>query len=79
MMESFVSKGIITQIDFQDGKYRYEIMRDHHHHLVCTQCGSVQAIHDQCLAIDTKAIEGHYEFTVQRHQLEYFGLCSKCK
>ena len=78
MLESFVSKNVVTQIDFQDGKFRYEIMHDHHHHLVCTQCGCIQSIHEVCIAMSEQQVAKQYGFTITRHQLEFFGLCNKC-
>jgi len=78
MTETFTSHNIIKQVDFQDGKRRYEIEGDHHHHLICTQCGKVQAIHEPCVAVSEQTVKEKYAFTVTRHQLEFFGLCKKC-
>lgn len=78
MLESFVLCDIVTQIDFQDGKYRYEILHEHHHHLICTSCGFVQPIHEPCIAVSEQTVKEKYGFTISRHQLEFFGLCDKC-
>src|SRR5689334_5537735 len=39
-LESFVAVGLITRLEFGEGKYRYELNTDDHHHLVCERCGS---------------------------------------
>jgi len=78
VIETFVKNEMVTQVDFQDGKYRYEIAGDHHHHLVCNQCGNIQDIHEPCMAIDPAFIQKMHGFTITRHQLEFFGLCKKC-
>ena len=32
--------GVVTQLDFKDGRSRFEISSGHHHHLVCLDCGN---------------------------------------
>jgi Fur family transcriptional regulator, ferric uptake regulator len=78
MMETFVEKGMVKQVNFEDGKFRYEIEGEHHHHLVCEQCGSIQAIHDPCLAVSETEVKQKYNFQITRHHLEFFGLCQSC-
>ncbi len=41
-LELLVKSGIVRSIDFRHGHIHYElnILRDHHHHIVCTSCGS---------------------------------------
>lgn len=51
---------------------------DHHHHLVCTACGSVVGIEcplgHEALASAERA--GHL---VTRHEITLYGLCSGCR
>lgn len=51
---------------------------DHHHHLVCTACGSVVGIDcplgDAALASAKRA--GHL---VTRHEITLYGLCAGCR
>jgi len=35
---------IIERVEFGEGKYRYELKKNHHHHLICTNCGRVQDV-----------------------------------
>jgi Fe2+ or Zn2+ uptake regulation protein len=80
-LEMFVAARILERIDFQEGKFRYEYLRSHHHHAVCTICGSVEDVKDT--TTEVKAIEDrvHKEsgFTVTKHMIELFGLCNKCQ
>jgi Fur family ferric uptake transcriptional regulator len=78
MTEIFVQHDIVKQVDFQDGKRRYEIEGEHHHHLICTNCGRVQPIHEPCIAVSEQSVKDKYGFTITRHQLEFFGICDKC-
>jgi len=76
---SFVSSGIVKEIDFGDGVKRYESSRrNHHHHLICNSCKKVDDI-----AIDEdyllKGIGRNTGFRIQSHSLEFFGLCANCQ
>lgn len=70
---------IVRQVDFHEGKFRYELATlPHHHHVVCTKCGKVKDISD-CLDPKTKlSIEKETGFSISSHALEFFGLCSSC-
>lgn len=78
-IESLVKEGIIQQVDFREGKYRYELAGHHHHHLVCTNCSSVIPLYEECLAVSHAYIAQKYHFEVADHTLEFFGLCQKCR
>ena len=77
-VDTLVKEGLIKQVDFREGKYRYELEGDHHHHLVCQKCGSITPIYEQCVAITDSTIATKYNFTVTDHHLEFFGHCHKC-
>jgi len=49
----------------------------HHHHLICDNCGTIEDI-DGCLLqnLDSVMAKG---FLINRHVLEFYGLCAKCK
>jgi Fur family ferric uptake transcriptional regulator len=51
---------------------------DHHHHLVCTSCGSVVGV--DCplgeAALQAATREGHL---VTRHEITLYGLCAGCR
>lgn len=64
---------IIQQHDFGDGRARYEIQTDHHHHLIDADTGQViEFKSDELEAIKAKiAAELGYELT--GHRLELYG------
>lgn len=80
-LEKFVQLGLLEKIDFQEGKFRYEYMQEHHHHAICRGCGSVQDIGDSATSV--KVIENHAQsslgFKVTKHLIELFGICAKCQ
>ena len=51
----------------------------HHHHVVCTACGTVREIDacpDSALA---RAVERETGFQIARHTLDFYGLCATCR
>jgi Fur family transcriptional regulator, zinc uptake regulator len=80
-LEAFVASGIARRVDLQQGRaHYYELARDHHHHLVCAQCGKVKDI-DVCNFEETSkhALRQAKEFvSIQNHVFELIGLCKLC-
>ena len=79
MMHDFLQKGITQQIQFQEGKARYELSnKKHHHHLICTNCGKIEEVEGDFLQKMEEDILKSKGFRVKSHSLEFFGLCSDC-
>lgn len=73
-------QNLISEIDFGDGKKRYEISSDHHHHIVCLNCGTIKDVPmEKDLNEEEKRIIKQLGFKPIGHSLEFFGLCSKCQ
>lgn len=79
MLDSFVEHDIVTRLEFQEGKYRYELTGSEHHHLICTSCAKIEDISDCNLAGIEAEIRLKKGFLVKRHSLEFFGLCANCQ
>ena len=78
ILETLVAKNIVKQLNFNEGKFRYELEEDHHHHLVCQNCGDISAIYGEWLKKAEKEIGKKYHFEVTNHSLEFFGTCKHC-
>lgn len=79
-LEFLLDQKILAEIDFLDGKKRYELHAEgHHHHLLCNKCGKIQCVE---MKNDLKHIESRlarvYGFEIKRHVLEFFGHCREC-
>ncbi|MBN2248492.1 MAG: transcriptional repressor [Coriobacteriia bacterium] len=74
------SAGTLVTVGERDGCALLAICvrGDHHHHLVCTECGAVVGI--DCPIDETTmraaAREGHL---VTSHQIVLYGLCARCR
>ena len=56
MMNDFLQKEIIKEIQFEKGKNRYELVsKGDHHHLVCENCGKIEAVADNFVPPNGKA------------------------
>jgi Fur family ferric uptake transcriptional regulator len=61
-----------------DGRPTYVRCREgHHHHLVCTTCGSVEGT-ELCAAPAPEEIARRHGFTADAHELDIYGTCRRC-
>ncbi|MHB1487341.1 MAG: Fur family transcriptional regulator [Acidimicrobiales bacterium] len=78
--------GVIRRVVGNDDFARYELDEDlsgHHHHLVCTQCGSVAdftaSTHLEKAMAETMASIGRATgFTTDSHRVDLVGRCPDC-
>ncbi|WP_307861895.1 Fur family transcriptional regulator [Nocardioides sp. SYSU D00065] len=52
---------------------------EHHHHLVCRQCGRTVEIAGPAVERWTQSVSREHGFTDVSHSLELFGLCPVCQ
>lgn len=80
-IDFLINQKAIKEIDFCDGKKRYEsAYMDHHHHLVCTGCNVVMDVNlSDKFEREIQNISKNNNFQIDEHLLEFFGKCSKCK
>lgn len=78
----FESLGVVQRIQI-GWKYKLELsndFQDHHHHLVCTECGSISSFHEPS-GFDAmlERIANLQAFEITAHQLELRGVCKSCQ
>lgn len=79
MLETFLEKGLIKKLQFGEGKARFELAGEDHHHLLCEKCGSVQDLSGCNIPDLERDIMEKKKFKVSRHSLEFFGICHACQ
>lgn len=74
-------QGLVSGVDFGEGKKRYEgSSKEHHHHVVCINCKKVQDIHmEKDLDKLMEKITRQVGYKSVGHSLEFFGLCKTCQ
>ena len=80
-MDILVNNGFARKMNLGDGRARYEskVNSPHHDHLVCMDCGLIVEFMDQKIEDLQDEIAIQYEFQLERHIHQLFGLCKKCQ
>lgn len=78
-MDFLFNKGFIDKVEFGEGKFRYEIKKGDHHHLICTECRSVRDVEDKYMEELVEEIHENTNFKVKNHSMEFFGICKNCQ
>ena len=80
-LETLTELGLVHRLELGSGGAHYEPAEpsgDHHHHLVCGECGKVEAFSDDRLehAIDTVSRTAAYR--INAHDVVLRGRCESC-
>ena len=83
-VELLSSLGILSRIDFGDGRARYELSAGNskahnHHHLICLNCKKIIEFEEDLLDDLEKVIEKKSKFKIKNHEVKFFGYCSECR
>jgi Fur family ferric uptake transcriptional regulator len=75
-------KQLVQKIDLGDGRAHYERVEpadEHHHHLVCNECGRVEPFADETLEAALRRVERDAGFAVASHDVLLRGACDDCR
>jgi Fur family ferric uptake transcriptional regulator len=81
-LDVLVEHGHVQRVDLGEGSARYEPAHAdgaHHHHLVCDDCGKVEAFEDATLESALRSIEGRVGYEVAGHEVVVHGACGDCR
>jgi len=80
ILNKLVETGLIIQLNFNETAKLYELENhDHHHHIICTNCGKVEDIHGCILeTLTEKALQETDFKEIKTHTMELYGLCARC-
>jgi Fur family ferric uptake transcriptional regulator len=77
-LKLLVDSGLAVERQFGDGQARYEVVGDHHDHLICLHCGLILEFEDDEIErLQEKIAARLGGFKVLRHRHELYGLCPK--
>jgi len=74
--------GLVQRVDLGDGVSRFERVDprgDHHHHLVCDDCGKVEPFEDSALEQALERVAGGRGYEVAAHDVVLRGACGECR
>ncbi|HAA90620.1 MAG: Ferric uptake regulator, Fur family [Thermoanaerobacterales bacterium 50_218] len=80
-LATFKKLGLVNELHFSDRCRRFEIniRGDHHHHMVCIQCGNAWKLPDCPLECLMRAKNYYPDFQIEDHSFVIYGYCPKCR
>lgn len=72
-LEQLHTDNIICRQFFNKDKAQYELSDDHHTHLVCQKCGTVNST--ECHFVEPVLTNN---FVINHHHVTLVGICEKC-
>jgi Fur family transcriptional regulator, ferric uptake regulator len=73
---------LVKRFDVGEGIARYEPAHpsgEHHHHIVCDSCGTVEPFEDDALERAIGRLSDRVDFTVAAHDVTLHGECPACR
>ena len=80
-MRLFQHLGVVCRVLLEDGSLHYRLSRTrgHHHHLVCTGCGHVEAFTNCDVPALVEEVATRTDYEIEGHWLEVYGRCRRCR
>ena len=82
VLDLLAAQGLLTRVDLGDGVARYESTQPggrHHHHLVCGDCGKVEAFEDNSLERELSRVADRLGYAMDAHDVVLRGACDDCR
>jgi len=82
VLEVLVELGLVQRVDVGDGAARFEPAYpsgEHHHHLLCSNCGDVIAFEDAALERAILKLGERLDAVIEGHDVVLHGVCAACK
>jgi Fur family transcriptional regulator, ferric uptake regulator len=73
---------LVNRVDVGDGVARFERAEpggEHHHHLVCGECGRVEAFEDEPLERAIHGLASRISYDLAGHDVVLRGSCDECR
>ena len=82
VLDLLAELGLASRIEVGQGMARYERIEpsgDHHHHMICDECGDVLPFEDRELERALDHLAGRLSFDVADHEVLLHGSCKDCR
>lgn len=80
-LEQLARDGYVHRVEMGLDGARFEPVLaggEHHHHIVCDECGKIEAFEDAGLERAIGKLERQTGFTIEGHEVVLHGACSHC-
>lgn len=78
-LEALEALDVVARVDLGRGPAVFHLVDHAHHHLVCTNCGSVTQAAAEVIEPLAAAVEERYRFAAAPLRLTITGLCRACR
>jgi Fur family transcriptional regulator, ferric uptake regulator len=81
-LDQLVELRLLQRVDLGDGIARFEPAHtggEHHHHLVCDECGTVEPFFDAGLEQALEQAAGRLDYEMRAHEVVLHGHCTDCR
>ena len=80
VLTQFETAGLVMRHHFEGGSSVFELTTvDHHDHIVCQSCGSVEEFYDEVIEDRQEKIARKYGFKITDHSMYLYGVCKNCQ
>lgn len=71
---------MVTSLSFGAQGKKYELgAKEHHDHMICTECGEIIEFVDAQIEERQHKIAEEYGFKMTDHSMQIYGICKKCQ
>ena len=71
---------VVTSLSFGAQGKKYELgAKEHHDHLICTECGKITEFVDDEIERRQHAITDELGFKMSDHSMQIYGICAECQ
>ncbi len=71
---------MVTSLSFGAQGKKYELgAKDHHDHMICTECGNITEFVDEAIESRQHKIAEELGFQMQDHSMQIYGICKNCQ
>ena len=80
-LQALADSGGVDVLRSDDGEARYRACptAEHHHHLVCRQCGASVEVAGPTVETWAEAVAAEHGYSEVTHSVEVFGTCARCR
>lgn len=80
VLTQFENAGLVSRLSIEGGHAVFELEDgDHHDHLFCVKCNTIEEFCDDVIEERQKAIAKQYGFEMTDHSLYIYGICKNCQ
>ncbi len=71
---------MVTSLSFGAQGKKYELgAKEHHDHMICTECGNITEFVDEEIEERQHSISEALGFEMSDHSMQIYGICAKCQ